>query len=159
MRPGSRFPARMTRTPRLVAATVFSFVALSALAIACGSNPAPVPPTSEPSGAATTPVTTAEPAPTAPAATAEPAPTEPAKPDTATAAATDGGAGGKTCTSSADCAKGEICAGEMGCDKTWTCKPSPPCTKDLRTYCGCDGKTFHGSGSCPGQKYSKKDAC
>jgi hypothetical protein len=66
---------------------------------------------------------------------------------------------GASCTSSVDCAKGEMCAGEAGCDKTWTCQPSRPCTKDLQPYCGCDGKTFESSGSCPAKKYWKKGGC
>ena len=106
---------------------------------------------------ATAAATTAVPAePSAPAPTTT---TSPEAPKPESSAAPDASAGGKTCSSNGDCGKGEICAGDMGCDKTWTCKPSPPCTKDLQTYCGCDGKTFHGSGSCPGQKYSKRGGC
>jgi hypothetical protein len=34
-----------------------------------------------------------------------------------------------------------------------------PCTKDYREYCGCDGTLFHGSGSCPGQRFQDRSAC
>jgi len=27
------------------------------------------------------------------------------------------------------------------------------------TYCGCDGQTFQGSGSCPPRPYSHRGAC
>jgi len=30
---------------------------------------------------------------------------------------------------------------------------------DIRQYCGCDGVTFQGSGSCPGRLYAKTGAC
>lgn len=65
----------------------------------------------------------------------------------------------------ADCAEGSqcqsgICEGQ-GCDgKGPVCTtPGRMCTKDLRPYCGCDGETFQGSGSCPGRPYAHKDAC
>jgi hypothetical protein len=33
------------------------------------------------------------------------------------------------------------------------------CTRDLAEYCGCDGQTFTGSGSCPGGRYAYRGAC
>jgi hypothetical protein len=33
------------------------------------------------------------------------------------------------------------------------------CTRDLAQYCGCDGQTFQGSGSCPGARYAYRGAC
>jgi hypothetical protein len=33
------------------------------------------------------------------------------------------------------------------------------CTRDLRLYCGCDGKDFRASGSCPGQVFLHPGAC
>jgi len=33
------------------------------------------------------------------------------------------------------------------------------CTMDLRQYCGCDGATFQGSGTCPNRRYASKGAC
>ena len=40
------------------------------------------------------------------------------------------------------------------------CKPKQRgCTRDLRTYCGCDGKIFKGSGSCPRQRHQPLAAC
>jgi hypothetical protein len=65
---------------------------------------------------------------------------------------------GSPCTAATDCASG-VCEGE-GCDKPGVCvAANRPCTKDLRQYCGCDGKTFSGSGSCPGARFSKRSAC
>lgn len=67
---------------------------------------------------------------------------------------------GARCLAAADCASG-ICEG-LGCgdDAPGTCAPAArACTKDLRTYCGCDGQTFRGSGSCPGKRFSARAAC
>ncbi len=150
-----------------------SALVLAGLASACGSTQTPPPPPGT-DQLTLTPIAPASAAPgEAPVATADAsapsaaptASTTATATATATASSASGGpdasapAAAKTCTTGADCGKGQICAGEEGCDKTWTCKPSPPCTRDLRTYCGCDGKTFQGSGSCPGQKYKKKSAC
>jgi hypothetical protein len=33
------------------------------------------------------------------------------------------------------------------------------CTRDLATYCGCDGKPFQNSGSCPGGRYAYRGEC
>ena len=41
----------------------------------------------------------------------------------------------------------------------WTCGPTKPCTKDLKTYCGCDGKEFKGSGTCPQKPYANRGPC
>jgi len=63
------------------------------------------------------------------------------------------------CRSSSECAQGEICVGEEGCDKVWTCEPARGCTRDLVTYCSCDGETVQGSGSCPPEPYSHRGPC
>jgi hypothetical protein len=68
----------------------------------------------------------------------------------------DGGA--KACTTSDDCSNGETCTGKLGCDEGWHCA-KPACTRDLVTFCGCDGKTFKASGTCPGRKASKRGPC
>jgi hypothetical protein len=52
-----------------------------------------------------------------------------------------------------------MCIGEEGCDVAWTCQPLRPCTRDLRVYCGCDGQTFEGSGSCPARPFSRRGPC
>jgi len=67
----------------------------------------------------------------------------------------DGGA----CTVGGDCSSG-ICEG-MGCgDNKGVCAAKGrACTRDFRQYCGCDGKTFGGSGSCPGRRYSARAPC
>ena len=66
---------------------------------------------------------------------------------------------GRTCTSSADCGEDEMCIGDEGCDVAWTCQPMRPCTRDLRVYCGCDGQTFEGSGSCPPRPFASRGPC
>ncbi|HSK03730.1 MAG TPA: hypothetical protein VK932_20900 [Kofleriaceae bacterium] len=67
---------------------------------------------------------------------------------------------GAACLISSECASG-VCEGE-GCtdDRPGTCAPrSRACTKDLRQYCGCDGKTFGASGSCPGRRFAARGRC
>ena len=66
---------------------------------------------------------------------------------------------GSACTNPEDCGSG-ICEG-MGCGtEEGVCAPkSRPCTRDLRSYCGCDGQTFQSSGSCPGARFSAKGTC
>ena len=71
-------------------------------------------------------------------------------------AATDAEA---SCTTSEDCPQGQICSGDAGCDTSWTCKPPRPCTRDLVTFCGCDGETFQSSSSCPGAQYRNVGQC
>src|SRR6185436_9720817 len=68
------------------------------------------------------------------------------------------GGGGRRCTSNSDCGNGEQCAGAQGCGATWTCVPAKPCTKDLVTFCGCDGKSFFGSSTCPGKPFAHRSA-
>ncbi len=65
-----------------------------------------------------------------------------------------------TCLSDADC-DGGVCEGQgCGDDEPGTCKPkSRMCTRDSRAYCGCDGQTFRGSGSCPGRRYAAQGEC
>ncbi len=104
--------------------------------------------------------TAAAPEPTPPpvdtAVTPEPEP-EPT-PTTSTEPAGTPKADGSECMAASECASG-VCEGE-GCDVPGKCMPtSRPCTKDLRQYCGCDGATFSGSGSCPGARFSKRAAC
>src|SRR5690349_6192922 len=120
-------------------------LALFVLVAACSGKPV-----------ATDTAATPEPTPAPTTATPEPAPTT-AAPDTAgepDAAQADG----SDCMAASECASG-VCEGE-GCDAPGKCMPaSRPCTKDLRQYCGCDGQTFSGSGSCPGARFSKREAC
>jgi hypothetical protein len=33
------------------------------------------------------------------------------------------------------------------------------CTADVVEYCGCDGKTFVASSSCPGESFAKTGRC
>ncbi len=65
---------------------------------------------------------------------------------------------GSPCAEGSDCASG-VCEGE-GCDGGALCAPAQRmCTKDLRAYCGCDGKTFMSSGTCPGRPYARRGDC
>jgi hypothetical protein len=66
---------------------------------------------------------------------------------------------GKTCTTSDECADGELCAGPAGCGIAWTCVPQRPCTRDLVIFCSCEGKTVQGSGSCPPEPYQHAGSC
>jgi len=66
---------------------------------------------------------------------------------------------GSPCSSGADCPDGMMCTGEIGCDVSWTCQPARPCTRDLVQYCGCDGETIQGSGSCPPAPFSARGPC
>lgn len=83
-------------------------------------------------------------------------PTPPATPPPAENKKADGA----SCLAGAECSSG-VCEGQgCGDDTPGKCMPrSRGCTRDLRTYCGCDGKTFQSSGSCPGQRYSVRDKC
>lgn len=66
---------------------------------------------------------------------------------------------GAQCSAASECESG-VCEGEGCGDNAGTCAPANRgCTRDLRQYCGCDGKTFQASGSCPGQRFSARAAC
>ncbi len=85
---------------------------------------------------------------------------DPIKGPTEGAAAAMKKAAGVACLAGSECASG-ICEGQ-GCDAQapGTCAPAKRmCTRDLRAYCGCDAKTFQGSGSCPGRRYSAPGPC
>lgn len=88
-------------------------------------------------------------------------------------AADGGGSGGATpgdgstttppttaCLSDADCGDG-VCEGQgCGADQPGTCvAKNRMCTRDSRPYCGCDGQTFRGSGTCPGRRYAHEGEC
>lgn len=65
----------------------------------------------------------------------------------------------RSCTSTRDCPPSMICDGPLGCGTIWSCVAARPCTADLAPFCGCDGRTFMSSSSCPGQKYEHRGAC
>lgn len=69
-------------------------------------------------------------------------------------------ADGARCLAGSECASG-VCEGQgCGPDQPGTCMPAQrACTRDLRTYCGCNGETFQASGRCPGQRYTERKAC
>lgn len=115
--------------------------------------------------------TTPAPQPTPPTPVATdpaPAPTDPSAPPTVDPPVTpptppapqSNLADGAACLESAQCQSG-VCEGE-GCtdDKPGVCASQKRgCTRDLRAYCGCDGKTFRTSGSCPGKRFSARAEC
>jgi hypothetical protein len=95
----------------------------------------------------------------------------PTPPDTrpgGAAAGADGGVveqpngttGARACNTDADCPDG-VCEGEGCGDMEGRCAPKTGrmCTRDLRTYCGCDGQTFQSSGSCPGKRFASRGDC
>ena len=64
-----------------------------------------------------------------------------------------------TCRGNVDCSVGTQCVGPEGCGIPWTCQPAGPCTRDLATYCACDGTTFMASSTCPGRPFARRGAC
>lgn len=67
---------------------------------------------------------------------------------------------GEPCLAGSDCESG-ICEGQgCGDDEPGACvSKQRACTRDLRSYCGCDGQTFQASGSCPNRRYASRGAC
>lgn len=65
----------------------------------------------------------------------------------------------KACNSDADCTGGEQCQGTEGCGAPWTCGPPRRCTRDSVEWCGCDGTTFRGSGTCPSKPVRRRGKC
>lgn len=76
-----------------------------------------------------------------------------------TGACVDAGPPPRSCRGNVDCTAGTQCVGFEGCYIPWTCQPSPPCTRDLVTYCACNGSTFMASSTCPGQPYLHRGSC
>lgn len=101
---------------------------------------------------------TANPNPTEPTpVTTTPTPTETPADDTGTT--TPPSSDVKRCNTDADCGEG-VCEG-LGCGEgEGVCAPKQRmCTRDLRTYCGCDGAEFRSSGSCPGKRFANEGPC
>jgi len=95
-----------------------------------------------------------------PAGSVDPGP-DPAA-DGGAAGTADGGdtPAGVSCLRDADCGDG-VCEG-LGCgdDQPGKCvAKARMCTRDSRPYCGCDGQTFRGSGTCPGRRYAHEGEC
>lgn len=79
-----------------------------------------------------------------------------------TGACVDAGTPPTPCRSNRDCRPSEQCTGAPGCGTPWTCRPSSevgPCTDNLAPFCGCDGRAFLGSSTCPGQPYAHTGSC
>lgn len=70
-----------------------------------------------------------------------------------------GGAEGAPCTLDLDCASG-VCEGQGCGEGEGRCAAAERmCTRDLVSFCSCDGVTFEASSSCPGQRYASRGAC
>ena len=109
-------------------------------------EPTPVEPSTPPSGEAQPEV---EPS--------TPPPTTAKKPDGPAASGPDDG-----CRTDADCQAGAACVGPglSGCGGApGRCEPNSKCTRDAKTFCGCDGVTFRASSSCPGKEYAHEGEC
>ncbi len=67
---------------------------------------------------------------------------------------------GPRCDSDADCGDAMICEG-VGCgsNEGRCVEKERMCTRDLAQYCGCDGRTFQGSGTCPGARFAYRGPC
>jgi hypothetical protein len=67
---------------------------------------------------------------------------------------------GPLCDVDADCGEGQECEG-VGCEagQGRCVDDNRMCTRDLATYCGCDGKPFQSSGSCAGARYAYRGEC
>ncbi|MGI5863172.1 MAG: hypothetical protein ACOX6T_14075 [Myxococcales bacterium] len=63
------------------------------------------------------------------------------------------------CETTSDCPERTVCQGGEGCEAVWTCEDAARCTRDLVPFCGCDGKTFHASSTCPARKFSRRGPC
>lgn len=147
----------MTRSVVLGIVPLVSLVAAGWLASACAAHEPPSipPPPLMPSAPEEMTDVPSEPGPSA-------APTpEPVAPDAPPPAAAPAGSldDGKACTIDAECKSG-ICEGE-GCDTpAGKCASKDRmCTQDIQEYCGCDGKPFSSSGSCPGRRFKNRGAC
>ena len=66
---------------------------------------------------------------------------------------------GASCSAASECQSG-VCEGEgCGVGQGVCAAQGRMCTRDLRPYCGCDGKTFRSSGSCPGKRFQYRGEC
>jgi hypothetical protein len=67
---------------------------------------------------------------------------------------------GPPCQADADCGAGWVCEG-VGCEPgEGRCVARDRiCTRDLASYCGCDGRTFQASGTCAGARYAYRGPC
>jgi hypothetical protein len=80
---------------------------------------------------------------------------EPSGTSASRAAVSDGAA----CDTAAQCASG-VCEGQgCGAQEGVCVSRNRACTRDLGSYCGCDGQTFQSSGSCPGRRYAHEGEC
>jgi hypothetical protein len=135
---------------RMRSAWVFAVVFVGCSGQQAAGPPPPPDPAVLPADAAPAAVVVPPPPPDA-----APVAVEPPPPDAAPVLADDGW----ECQSNAECKSGQ-CEG-AGCeDASGTCvSQNRACTADVRTYCGCDAKTFQASGSCPGRIYDYRGAC
>lgn len=135
-------------------------------ALACDPPPTSIPP--GPSQIVAAPVTERPLPPSTPVTPVEfgdagPPAEAPAEPEPDPTAGGDGQTltrDGGACERAIECQSG-ICEGQgCGPDRKGVCMSrNRACTRDIRAFCGCDGKTFQGSSSCPGQRFSSRGRC
>ena len=67
---------------------------------------------------------------------------------------------GEKCTVHSDCLS-MVCEGQgCGDDQPGTCAPvERACRRDLKPYCGCDGKEFLASSDCPQERFKMPGTC
>jgi hypothetical protein len=65
----------------------------------------------------------------------------------------------RTCDTSADCPRWQVCFGIQGCGTEWRCERVRGCSRRTIAYCGCDGETFTASEECPGRAFMRRGAC
>jgi hypothetical protein len=131
------------------------------LALVLASCASPAGPSTQPPMVSETPPTTKDPGAVQDEKPLQPSPPVKSKGDDHDHSPGNGGRPeGTSCMVGPECASG-VCEGE-GCtaDRPGTCAPqSRPCTRDLRQYCGCDGKSFGASGTCPGRRFAARAPC
>lgn len=65
----------------------------------------------------------------------------------------------RTCSSNAECRRGEQCFGAPGCGMQWRCQRVRGCDRTRVELCDCNGETFRASVQCPGRPYARRGAC
>ena len=145
----TKYPAMKNSLKTLVAAV--PAVALVACVIHTKPSDSGPPPPPPPATATAT-----DPAPTATAA--DPVTTTTTTTVAPVAPVVGAKAAGKPCETGADCASG-ACEGGCGDGEGRCTSKLRRCIQTEMEFCGCDGVTFKGSSTCPGQRYQYQGPC
>lgn len=65
----------------------------------------------------------------------------------------------RTCQSTSDCPRWQVCFGVAGCGMDWRCERVRGCSRHRVAFCGCDGETFMASEDCPGRAFMRRGTC